>query len=54
MQACTDSLADDDITTNSANQEVVIDIIKDNVIAWEIDLLEVECEPVQVEESDNE
>lgn len=52
-QACTISTTDDDITTNSANQESEINIMMERVISKEIDSLELKCKPVHVEENVN-
>ncbi|GBM24357.1 hypothetical protein AVEN_202340-1 [Araneus ventricosus] len=49
-QGCTDSPKDDNIITNSANQEAEIDIKMEEIIS-EVDL-EEKCQTLQVEESD--
>ncbi|GBL81465.1 hypothetical protein AVEN_143735-1 [Araneus ventricosus] len=49
---CTSSPEDDNVITNSANQEAKIDIRLEEIIS-DVDL-EEECQTLQVEESDSE
>lgn len=47
------SPSDDDVTTNAANLETENNNMIEEAFSEELDLLEVEYEPVELEESDN-